>query len=91
MKMREMLLQDLETLAGSLAAGESYETVRGAAEYIKDPLRCQLRALLSQCTEKQQAFFARIYPDGIDALGDARLETAIGLCERTLNKHKETK
>ena len=56
---------------------------------LADYARPHLRELLSQCTEEQQAFFHRIFTDGIDALNEERIKTAIGLVQRTIKKNSE--
>lgn len=43
-----------------------------------------LENLLSQCTDVQQKFLARIFPSGIT---EDNVNTAIGLCERTIVKN----
>jgi hypothetical protein len=40
---------------------------------------------LAQCTEKQVAFFNRIFPDGVP---EDKLVSAIDLCDRTIAKNK---
>lgn len=44
-----------------------------------------LKEALEQCTENQQAFFHRIFPDGVS---EDKLVGAIDLCERTIRKNK---
>lgn len=44
-----------------------------------------LEDLLSQCTDKQQKFLSRIFPKGIV---ETNIDTAIGLCRRTVEKNK---
>ena len=40
--------------------------------------------LLDQCTDEQQAFFAKLFPKGVS---DEKLANAIDLCERTITKN----
>ena len=56
-----------------------------AKEEIEDFKRRLLADRLGQCTEKQQAFFHKVYPNGVSA---GRLENAIDLCERTIRKNE---
>jgi|FAXJ01.1.fsa_nt_gi hypothetical protein len=44
-----------------------------------------LNEALAQCTAEQQAFFRRIFPDGVP---ESKLVSAIDLCERTIRKNK---
>ena len=45
--------------------------------------REQLDKLLSQCSEKEQAFFHRIFPNGVP---EDKLQNAMRLVERTVIK-----
>ena len=56
---------------------------------LADFARPGLRRLLAQCTEKQQAFFTRVFPEGIDALTEEKIKGAIALVLRTLKKNAE--
>ncbi|MCK4498919.1 hypothetical protein KAU11_00305 [Candidatus Babeliales bacterium] len=47
--------------------------------------RAELQNLLNQCTKKQQMFFKRIFPKGVQ---EEQLSDAIKLCERTLIRNK---
>lgn len=51
--------------------------------------RDSLRELLNKCTEKQQAFFARLYPMGINNMSERRLRRGIEQCEATIKKNEE--
>lgn len=53
-----------------------------------DAMRAAASSLLAECTEKQQAFFARLFPQGIGSLADEQLRHAITLCQRTISKNK---
>lgn len=46
--------------------------------------RSALKDLLSQCDERQQAGFARIFPMGTEGIEREKIPGAIQLCERTL-------
>ena len=46
-----------------------------------------LRELLSKCTEKQQKFFDRLYPEGIENIKYGNFNTAIKQVERTIEKN----
>lgn len=48
--------------------------------------RTLLENRLSLCTEKQVAFFKKIYPDGVP---ESKLISAIDLCDRTIRKNIE--
>ena len=48
--------------------------------------RIELLALLGRCTDKQQAFFARMYPMGIEQMTMQKLRRGIEQCEVTLAK-----
>ena len=48
-----------------------------------------LNKLLDQCTEKQQAFFARIYPMGINGMSASQVRRGIEQCEATIKKNTE--
>ena len=45
-----------------------------------------LRKLFSQCTEKQQKFFNRLYLYGIDHIPKEKLDWAMQQIQSTLNK-----
>lgn len=49
--------------------------------------RSMIRDLLEQCTEKQQAFFKRLYPMGIEELPEDKMKRAYEQCEDTLIKN----
>ena len=51
--------------------------------------RHELDLLLDQCTEKQQAFFARIYPKGTANMTDDELNNGIRLAEATIRKNNQ--
>ena len=51
--------------------------------------RGQLAKLLSQCTNRQQAMFARAYPTPISEMSMDKVASATDLCERTLRKNEE--
>ena len=48
-----------------------------------------LKSLLSQCTEKQQKFFTRMYPMGIDEMENHQVRRAIEQCEATIRKNEK--
>lgn len=48
--------------------------------------RTLLEDRLRQCTEKQVAFFKKIYPNGVP---ESKLIDAIDLCNRTIRKNVE--
>lgn len=64
----------------------SEKQLRSTEQVVTDALRAEANDLLGMCTDKQQAFFAKIFPAGIDKLTDEKLKHAIGLCRRTLQK-----
>ena len=49
--------------------------------------RDSLRQLLSHCTGKQQRFFKRMYPMGIDEMTEQQVRRAIEQCEATIKKN----
>jgi hypothetical protein len=57
-------------------------------EIVTDALRAELVTLLPRLTEKQRAFFDKVFPGGIDAQPDDKLKTAISLCQRTIQKNE---
>ena len=58
------------------------ETLKKIEEFTRE----QLREVLSQCTEKQQAFFYRMYPS-IDEISMKKIPWAIRQCENTIAKN----
>lgn len=50
-------------------------------------VRLVLADMLSNCTEAQQDMFARMYPEGIDAIPADRLDWACKQVENTLTKN----
>lgn len=48
--------------------------------------RAELASILRQCTEKQQAFFNRVFPDGVP---NNKLSGAYDLCKRTVDKNRK--
>lgn len=58
---------------------------------INKHLRPILQKLLSQCTAKQQAFFKRMYPCGIEKMESKQVIRAIDQCEETIKKNLKTK
>ena len=54
---------------------------------VKEFLRSSIKDALAQCTERQQAFFHKIYPKGVNGIADSNLQTALELCERTIAKN----
>lgn len=61
------------------------ETLNKIKQYEKE----LLRGLLKQCTQKQQEFFGKMYPEGIDKIDTKSLYRAIQQCEATLKINKE--
>lgn len=59
-------------------------------EIIIDALRAEVRELLDQCTEQQQERFDHLFPGGVEAQDAGTLRTAIGLCQRTITKNRES-
>lgn len=64
------------------------EALRTWEEIELDALRQEIRQRLSECSEKQTAFFNKVYPDGIDKLDRDKLRNAVGLCQRTVAKNR---
>lgn len=58
------------------------ETFKGMLSSV----RASLKAMLSQCTEAQRDIFARLHPEGIDAIPVDKLDWACFQVENTLNK-----
>jgi hypothetical protein len=56
------------------------EALHKIAQFEQDTLK----DLLSKCTEPQQAFFLRLYPDGVPK---DRMAWAIQQCENTIKKN----
>lgn len=56
-----------------------------ALQKIEEFKHTLLQDMLKQCTTNEKAFFNRIFPDGISK---DKVEQAILLVERTLDKHK---
>ena len=54
-------------------------------EEIEQFTRGLLKDRLAQCTDVEQKFFHRIWPDGVPTNS---IEGAIDLCDRTIKKHK---
>lgn len=52
-------------------------------------IRDLLKDLLNQCTEKQQAFFLRMYPDGVDGMPKEKIPRAIEQVEATIKKNEK--
>ena len=48
-----------------------------------------LKELLSQCTEEQQKFFKRMYPEGIKKMKEMTFKRAIQQVERTIENNKK--
>lgn len=53
-----------------------------------DALRGEVSILLRQCTEKQRAFFSKVFPCGVENMDRDKLRTAVGLCQRTISKNE---
>ena len=61
---------------------------KSVRESVQDKyLRPVLVDLLSQCTKKQQAFFLRMYPGGVEELAVDKIPNVIRQCERTIEKN----
>lgn len=58
------------------------------AEIAKSALRAELEQRLSECTERQQDMFRRIYTREISLLNEKELKSAIDLVNRTLAKNR---
>lgn len=52
-----------------------------------DALRGEVLYLLEFCTEKQKAFFSKLYPD-VNKMDREKLRNAVGLCQRTVRKNE---
>ena len=46
-----------------------------------------LENLLAECTKPQRELFEKCFPDGVPA---EKMQTALGLCERTVKKNRAT-
>ena len=55
---------------------------------IKTCEREVLQNLLDQCTPKQQIFFKRMYPEGIDKMNSQSIHRAIQQCEATIVRNE---
>lgn len=51
-------------------------------------LRQQVQYLLDQCTVEQQAFFGRLYPQGLDKMSVDQLKNGLRLCSATITKNE---
>lgn len=49
--------------------------------------RGEVEKLLSQCTPKQQAFFGKLYPGGVNSLSGDKLLNAYDQCARTVRRN----
>ena len=61
------------------------ETLKKIDKFKRD----ELKKLLSQCTVKQQQFFLRLYPGGIDKMGDNMIRWSIIQCAATIKRNKK--
>lgn len=64
-------------------SAEIHQEINAEVETFKRGL---LNEALQQCTAEQQAFFHRIFPNGVT---EDKLVGAIDLCRRTIRKNKE--
>ena len=58
---------------------------------VKEFKKNLLKELLEKCTEKQQAFFHRVFPQFPDGIQEEKMDDAIRLCERTIKKNNKEK
>jgi hypothetical protein len=58
------------------------------SDIIADELRDELKSLLLECTEAQNAFFHRSYPGGMETMTDDTLRNVIALCRRTIARNE---
>jgi len=56
---------------------------------VEEFLRHKIKFALDECTQDQRSLFSRIYPGGVNKVPVDKLETALGLCERTIEKNKK--
>jgi len=63
-----------------------FETIKKLEDEAIEAKRTAIRGLLSQCSEKEQLFFARIFPGEVPA---GNLDDAIKLCERTIKARQK--
>ena len=63
-------------------SAEIHNEINAEVETFKRGL---LTEALKQCTEEQQAFFHRIFPEGVS---EDKLVGAIDLCRRTIRKNQ---
>lgn len=63
------------------------EEFKHPREIAREALRAELNRLLALCTQPQQVFFARIFPD-VSVLIEGDLQSAILLCQRTIRKNQ---
>lgn len=63
-------------------SAEIHNEINAEVETFKRGL---LTEALKQCTEEQQTFFDRIFPEGVS---EDKLVGAIDLCRRTIRKNK---
>jgi hypothetical protein len=58
-------------------------------EVVRTALAGTLHTLLQECTEPQQAMFARIYPSGVPSMSEQDLRRALGLVKRTVDANRK--
>lgn len=54
---------------------------------LADELRSELKSLLTECTEAQNARILRSVPNGIDTASDDELRSAIAFCRRFIARN----
>lgn len=67
---------------------EMPDAIRKAQDIVLDALRDDVRMNIARCTEKQQDFFNRIYPHGIDKMTEHELRNSVDLIGRTIRKNE---
>lgn len=60
-----------------------------ADEIILSTLRAEVARLLSECTDRQRAFFGKLYPEGLDSMSEHKLKNALDQCQRTILKNEK--
>ena len=72
-----------------MAFTEEYAKFRNIDDIIRDALLQALTEVYDECTDAQQAQFARIFPnDPPETASEATLRSMIGLCRRTVAKNR---
>lgn len=71
-----------------MAFTEEFTKIRKPDEVVYQSLKAAVESALAECTDKQRAFFPKVFPKWPDNMSEEKLRDALDLCNRTIAKNR---